>query len=131
MSTVAFAIKLADGGPALFRQTRVGMDGRAFTVYKFRTMVLDAEERKAQLAEHDEGNGFNWSGMSGDLAEAAKQGFSLRKALGDDLAWICAHADAVVMLPGWEKSLGATAEVATAKALGLLAQELNDFTEES
>jgi exopolysaccharide biosynthesis polyprenyl glycosylphosphotransferase len=51
---VAVAIRLADGGPALFRQTRVGLDGRAFTVYKFRTMVLDAEERKAQLAEHNE-----------------------------------------------------------------------------
>ena len=52
----AIAIRLADGGPALFRQTRVGRDGRAFTVYKFRTMVLDAEERKIQLVgsnEHD------------------------------------------------------------------------------
>ena len=53
---VALLIRLADGGPALFRQTRIGKDGRTFTVYKFRTMVLDAEERKAQLAgsnEHD------------------------------------------------------------------------------
>jgi exopolysaccharide biosynthesis polyprenyl glycosylphosphotransferase len=54
---VVFAIRTADGGPALFRQTRVGKDGRAFTVYKFRTMVLDAEERKAQLAEHNEHDG--------------------------------------------------------------------------
>jgi exopolysaccharide biosynthesis polyprenyl glycosylphosphotransferase len=52
----AIAIRLADGGPALFRQTRVGRDGHAFTVYKFRTMVLDAEDRKVHLAgsnEHD------------------------------------------------------------------------------
>lgn len=52
----AIAIRLADGGPALFRQTRVGRDGRAFTVYKFRTMVLDAEDRKVHLVgsnEHD------------------------------------------------------------------------------
>jgi exopolysaccharide biosynthesis polyprenyl glycosylphosphotransferase len=52
----AIAIRLADGGPALFRQTRVGRDGRAFTVYKFRTMVLDAEDRKIHLVgsnEHD------------------------------------------------------------------------------
>ena len=46
---VAVAIRLGDGGPALFRQTRVGKDGRSFTVYKFRTMVVDAEARKAQL----------------------------------------------------------------------------------
>jgi exopolysaccharide biosynthesis polyprenyl glycosylphosphotransferase len=54
---VALAIKLSDGGPALFRQTRVGKDGRAFTVYKFRTMVLDAEDRKAQLAISNEKDG--------------------------------------------------------------------------
>jgi exopolysaccharide biosynthesis polyprenyl glycosylphosphotransferase len=54
---VVLAIRTADGGPALFRQTRVGKDGLAFTVYKFRTMVLDAEKRKAQLAEHNEHDG--------------------------------------------------------------------------
>jgi exopolysaccharide biosynthesis polyprenyl glycosylphosphotransferase len=46
---VAFAIRLDDGGPALFKQTRVGKAGRTFTVYKFRTMVIDAEQRKAEL----------------------------------------------------------------------------------
>ncbi len=55
--TVAISIRLADGGPALFRQTRVGKDGRAFTVYKFRTMVLDAEDRKSQLAVSNEKDG--------------------------------------------------------------------------
>jgi len=53
----AIAIRLADGGPALFRQTRVGRDGHAFIVYKFRTMVLDAEERKAQLVASNEHDG--------------------------------------------------------------------------
>jgi len=52
---VALVIRRSDGGPALFRQTRVGRDGRAFTVYKFRTMVLDAEERKAQLDSEQAG----------------------------------------------------------------------------
>lgn len=47
-----------------------------------------------------------------------RQGF-LRKALGSDLKWICKKADAIAMLPGWEKSLGARAEHATAVALGL------------
>src|SRR5262245_27427323 len=46
---LALAVKLDDGGPAFFRQTRVGKDGRMFTVYKFRTMVIDAEQRKADL----------------------------------------------------------------------------------
>ena len=42
-------IWLPDRGPALFTQIRVGKDGRVFRIYKFRTMVVDAEQRKAQL----------------------------------------------------------------------------------
>ncbi len=53
-----------------------------------------------------------------DIA-AAEHGFDLREALGADLAWICAEADAIFMLPGWKNSKGATAEQATAVALGL------------
>lgn len=57
---------------------------------------------------------------TGDEVYASKQhGFSLREALAADLAWICAEADAVVLLPGWKNSKGATAERATAIALGL------------
>ena len=48
---LALAIKLDDGGPALFRQTRVGRDGRRFSVVKFRTMVPDAEALKSALAQ--------------------------------------------------------------------------------
>lgn len=53
-AALALAIKLDDGGPVLFRQTRVGKGGRAFCVYKFRTMVPDAEARKASLARHNQ-----------------------------------------------------------------------------
>jgi exopolysaccharide biosynthesis polyprenyl glycosylphosphotransferase len=54
---IALAVRCSDRGPALFRQTRVGRDGRSFTLYKFRTMVVDADQRKAQLAAHNEADG--------------------------------------------------------------------------
>jgi exopolysaccharide biosynthesis polyprenyl glycosylphosphotransferase len=51
---IAVAIKLTSGGPILFRQQRVGRDGRAFAMLKFRTMVADAEARKAELQGRNE-----------------------------------------------------------------------------
>jgi hypothetical protein len=66
------------------------------------------------------GKDISKGNTNGDEAVAAKEhGFNLRVALGDDLAWICTHADAVALLPGWETSKGARAEAATAIALGL------------
>ena len=45
------------GGPALFTQVRVGKDGRVFRIYKFRTMVVDAEQRRAQLLASNDSDG--------------------------------------------------------------------------
>ena len=50
---------------------------------------------------------------------AQEHNFSLREALADDLEFICKKADAIALLPGWETSKGAQAELATARALGL------------
>jgi exopolysaccharide biosynthesis polyprenyl glycosylphosphotransferase len=49
MVVVAIAIKLDSPGPLLFRQERVGRAGRRFRLLKFRTMVADAEQRRAEL----------------------------------------------------------------------------------
>jgi exopolysaccharide biosynthesis polyprenyl glycosylphosphotransferase len=57
MALLAAMIRLHDGGPALFTQTRVGKDGKVFKIYKFRTMVVDAERHRAQLLEHNESDG--------------------------------------------------------------------------
>ncbi|CAN5359191.1 hypothetical protein BH09PSE1_BH09PSE1_04900 [soil metagenome] len=50
---VALIVKLADGGPALFRQERIGQGGRVFKCLKFRSMVMDADVRLNALLERD------------------------------------------------------------------------------
>jgi exopolysaccharide biosynthesis polyprenyl glycosylphosphotransferase len=54
---LAVIIRLHDKGPALFVQTRVGKDGRTFRLFKFRTMVVDAERLLAALQESNEHDG--------------------------------------------------------------------------
>ena len=54
---IALMIKLVYGGNVLFRQTRCGLNGRFFTLYKFRTMVEDAEERRRELLHLNEMKG--------------------------------------------------------------------------
>ena len=49
MALAAIRIKMADGGPVFFRQTRTGQEGEHFACLKFRTMVVDAEARLAEL----------------------------------------------------------------------------------
>ena len=73
---------------------------------------------------HDFAKG-NHAGCNDHAAE--NHGFNLREALGIDLAWICAEADAIALLPGWENSKGARAEKATADALGLKIIDLVNF----
>ena len=72
-------------------------------------------------AEHDReqhGDKVNDS-PTGNLDDIKASGFSLRAALEADLTWIARHAEAIVVLPGWENSKGANAEVALGKALGI------------
>jgi len=51
LGVLAAAIWLCDRGPALFTQVRVGKDGDVFRIYKFRTMIVDAEKQRAQLVD--------------------------------------------------------------------------------
>jgi hypothetical protein len=66
------------------------------------------------------GTDISKGNLAGCEATAAKEhGFNLREALGIDLGWICSDADAIALLPGWEASKGAKAELAAAEALSL------------
>ncbi len=53
----ALAIKLDSPGPIFFHQIRVGKWGQLFTCYKFRSMYIDAEERKGELQANNEADG--------------------------------------------------------------------------
>ena len=44
MAIIALLVRLQDGGPAIFKQERLGKDGKSFYIYKFRTMIIDAEK---------------------------------------------------------------------------------------
>jgi exopolysaccharide biosynthesis polyprenyl glycosylphosphotransferase len=57
MLVITALIKLQDGGPVIFRQTRVGRGGELFTLLKFRSMVINAEARKVDLLALNEGHG--------------------------------------------------------------------------
>lgn len=57
MVVAAIAIALESRGSVIFRQRRVGQDGAAFEMMKFRTMTTDAEARKSDLMEHNDRNG--------------------------------------------------------------------------
>jgi len=57
MIVAAIAIKLDSNGPVLFKQIRAGRNGRKFTMYKFRSMVVDAEAKKAALMHLNEMGG--------------------------------------------------------------------------
>ena len=57
LAVIGLAIKLDSHGPIIFRQTRIGKNGREFDMYKFRSMQQDAEEKLAELEAHNEAQG--------------------------------------------------------------------------
>lgn len=79
----AIAIKITSPGPVLFRQVRVGRDGEPFFVLKLRTMVVDAEDRLAELMAQNEADGPLFK-MSDD-PRITRVGRILRKLSIDEL----------------------------------------------
>ena len=79
----ALLIKITAPGPVLFRQTREGLGGRLFTIYKFRTMFVDADKRKDELRTASEQDGPCFK-MAGD-PRITPLGRYLRKTCIDEL----------------------------------------------
>lgn len=76
-------IKLESPGPIFFSQKRVGRNGRIFKIYKFRSMYVDAEERKKELMKQNEMNGLMFK-MKDD-PRITKIGKFIRKTSIDEL----------------------------------------------
>jgi exopolysaccharide biosynthesis polyprenyl glycosylphosphotransferase len=83
LAVAAVAIKVDSPGPVVFRQVRVGRNGRPFRVYKLRTMCVDAEERRAELLEANEADGPLFK-MEND-PRVTRVGAFLRKASIDEI----------------------------------------------
>jgi exopolysaccharide biosynthesis polyprenyl glycosylphosphotransferase len=86
MLVISIAVKVTSPGPIFFKQQRTGKNGRLFTLYKFRSMVIDAEEKKQELMKYNE--------MEGPVFKIAKDpritniGNFLRKTSLDELPQI-------------------------------------------
>lgn len=82
-AAIALAIKLEDGGPVFFSQTRIGANGKPFRVWKFRSMVTNAERVRKELEAHSERDGVCFK-MRRD-PRITRVGTLLRRASLDEL----------------------------------------------
>ena len=80
---VAIAIRIDSKGPIIFKQDRVGKDGKIFSMYKFRSMIVNAEELKAKLETKNEMSGPMFK-MKND-PRITKVGRFIRKTSIDEL----------------------------------------------
>lgn len=80
---LAIKIKHEDGGPAFYSQERIGKDGKPFKMYKFRSMIVNADQMKDQLQDENEVNGAMFK-MKND-PRVTKVGKWIRKYSLDEL----------------------------------------------
>jgi len=83
MAVIALLMKMEDKGPVFFKQERIGMNGRRFYCFKFRSMVINAEELRAGLLELNESDGPTFK-IEND-PRITKVGRILRKTSMDEL----------------------------------------------
>jgi len=105
---IAAMIWLDDGGPVIFRQTRLGRDGQPFTIYKFRTMVRDAERRKAGIEHTNERRGPLFK--VADDPRVTRAGRWLRRTSLDELPQFLNVVEGTMSIIGPRPALPAEAE---------------------
>ena len=99
VAATAVAVRITSAGPAFFRQTRVGVDGKPFTIWKLRTMYVDADVRREALLKENEGAGLLFK-MRKD-PRVTPVGRVLRKYSLDELPqlWNVIHGDMSLVGP--------------------------------
>jgi lipopolysaccharide/colanic/teichoic acid biosynthesis glycosyltransferase len=99
MFVAAAAIRLSGPGPIIFKQPRAGLGGKPFTIYKLRTMIPDAEARKAELRSRNEQDGPAFKIK--DDPRVTRVGKLLRKLSIDELPqlWNVLHGDMTLVGP--------------------------------
>ncbi len=116
---LVLAIKLDSRGPVLFRQTRVGKDGTPFTMFKFRSMQIDAEARRAALLAQSDREGVCFK--SRNDPRVTRVGRLLRRLSIDELPQILNVLRGEMSIVGPRPALPEEVAAYPARALGRLA----------
>ena len=116
---VAFALRAESRGPVLFRQTRIGKDGARFTMFKFRSMYLDAEARRADLLAQSDRAGICFK--SRNDPRITRVGQFLRRFSIDELPQILNVLRGEMSIVGPRPALPEEVAAYPARALGRLA----------
>ena len=115
----AIAIKLDSRGPALFRQTRVGKDGKHFSMLKFRSMYTDAEARQAKLLASSDRDGVCFKSKRDP--RITRIGRFIRRASIDELPQIINVLRGEMSIVGPRPALPREVALYPARAMGRLA----------
>ncbi|MCA0919816.1 WecB/TagA/CpsF family glycosyltransferase [Pseudooceanicola nanhaiensis] len=116
---VAAAIRAESRGPVFFRQTRVGRDGRTFTMFKFRSMHIDAEARRAALLAQSDRDGICFK--SRNDPRVTRVGRLLRRFSIDEMPQILNVLRGEMSVVGPRPALPSEVAAYPARALGRLA----------
>ncbi|MCO6383007.1 WecB/TagA/CpsF family glycosyltransferase [Oceanicola sp. 502str15] len=115
----ALAIKADSRGPVFFRQTRVGRDGRVFTMFKFRSMSVDAEARRAALLATSDRDGVCFKSKADP--RVTRVGRFIRRFSIDELPQILNVLKGEMAIVGPRPALPSEVAAYPARALGRLA----------
>ncbi|SHE94185.1 polymer biosynthesis protein, WecB/TagA/CpsF family [Loktanella atrilutea] len=119
LALTALAIKADSQGPVLFRQTRIGQNGRPFTIYKFRSMAQDAEARRAALLATSDREGVCFKSKSDP--RITKVGKVIRRLSIDELPQILNVLRGEMAIVGPRPALPDEVAAYPARAMGRLA----------